>query len=207
MIDLNKIAKNFLNIVILILLFIILLKSCKNNPTSTSSLKIIRDTVWIIKDSIVNTKPQLITSIPYPITNYSKEYLPDTNYIKLVKQYQSIVAQLLATNIYKDSIKVDSIGNIFITDSVSMNALMGRSVAYNFKYPKIKETIIVPEKKRNQCYIGFSLQGNQYVPVDIMSAEFLFKNKKDNIYGVSAGITSDAKFIYGIRSFWKIKFR
>lgn len=207
MIDLNKIAKNLLNIVIIVLLIIILLKNCKSNPSPTSSLQIIRDTIWIKKDSIVNTKPQLISSIPYPITNYSKEYLPDTNYVKLVKQYQSIVAQLLATNIYKDSIKVDSIGNIFITDSVSMNALLGRSIAYNFKYPKIKETIIVPEKKRNQCYIGFSLQGNQFTPIEIINAEFLLKNKKDNIYGISAGLTNNAQFIYGIKSYWKIKLK
>ena len=207
MIDLNKIAKNFLNIVILILLIILLLKTCKNNPSPISSPQIIRDTIWIKKDSIINTKPQLITSVPYPINNYTKEYLPDTNYAKLVRQYQSIIAELLTLNVYRDSIKVDSLGSISIIDSVSKNALKGRSVAYSFKIPKIKETIIIPEKKRNQYYIGFSLQGNQFVPVRSLNSEFLLKTKNDRIYGISAGVTNNIEPIFGIKTLWKIKLK
>ena len=208
MIDLNKLSKHFLNIVIIVLLIIILFKNCKSSSSGTSSpIKIIRDTIWIKKDSTIYSKPELIKSIPYPINNYTTQYLPDTNYNKLISQYKELVKELLSLNIYRDSIKVDSLGSMVITDSVSKNTLSGRSVAYKFKIPKVTETIIVPEKKRNQFYIGISIQGNQFTPINIMNGELLLKTKSDRIYGISAGITNDIKPIYGVRTLWKIKLR
>jgi hypothetical protein len=199
--------KNLTNYVIVFLLLVLLFRTCRN-PYPISSPKIIRDTTWIYKDSVVYSKPQIIKSIPAVSTKeyYTKEYLPDTNYQKLLSQYREVVNKLLTQNIYSDSIKIDTTGYAYITDTISQNHILGRSLSYSIKYPIIKETIILPEKKRNQLYVGFSVLG-QPLPLNSLNAELLLKNKADNIFGASIGITSDSKLQYGIRYYTKIKLK
>lgn len=196
--------KNLTNVIILFLLLVLLFRTCKN-PYPTTSPKIIRDTTWIIKDSIIYSKPQVIKVIPASQSKeyYTKEYFPDTNYSKLLLQYNNIVNRLLSSNIIKDSIKIDSIGSVLITDTISDNLIEGRSIATSLKYPIIKETLIVPEKKRNQLYLGFSITGDA---ITSLNGELLFKNKKDNIFGLSAGICNTG-MIYGIKYYTKIKLK
>jgi len=197
--------KNLTNYVIVFLLLVLLFRTCRN-PYPISSPQIIRDTTWIYKDSIVYSKPQIIKSIPAVSTKeyYTKEYLPDTNYQKLPSQYREVVDKLLSQNIYSDSIKIDTTGYAYISDTISQNHIIGRSFSYSIKYPIIKQTI--PEKKRNQLYVGFSVLG-QPLPLNSLNAEFLLKNKADNIFGASIGITSDSKLQYGIRYYTKIKLK
>jgi len=125
----------------------------------------------------------------------------------LVKQYTELAEKFLASNIHADSVKIDSIGYVHITDTVSRNLLTGRSTSYNLKYPIVKETLIVPEKKRNQVYVGGLLQGNRSSAVDAISAGALFKTKKDQIYGVTAGINSSGQIQYGVQLYWKLKLK
>jgi hypothetical protein len=200
---------NISEILIVILLIIILLQRCGRTPENPTAPQITRDTVWVQKDSTIISKPQLIKTEPYavPIDRWSTEYLPDTNYATLLKQYEALVRELLAKNIHSDSIKIDSIGHIYITDTVSKNIIIGRSTYYNLKYPIITTTIVIPEKKRNQLYIGVSIQGNEITPLDQINIGFLFKSKKDQMFGLSAGIGMNGQIQYNISSYWKIKLK
>jgi len=202
---LNKISLS--ELLIFALLIIILLQRCGGNHIPSTGLKIIRDTTWIEKNNTINSKPQLIKTEPYavPIDRWNTEYLPDTSYIGLIKQYEELVKELLAKNIFSDSIKIDSIGHVYITDTVSRNLLTGRSTHYSLKYPIIKETIIIPEKKRNQVYFGGSLEGSQLTPINQINIGLLLKSKSDKIFGISAGIDKGGQIQYGVSSFWKIK--
>ncbi len=196
---------NLTNIIIVFLLLVLMFRTCKNSYPTTSPTQIIRDTTWIIKDSVVYSKPQVVKVIPATQSKeyHTKEYLPDTNYSKLLLQYREVVDRLLSSNIVKDSIKIDSIGNVFITDTINNNLITGRSVATSLKYPIVKETLTVYEKKKNQLYLGFSVTGNA---VTSLNGELLFKNKKDNMFGLSAGICSNG-IIYGVRYYTKIKLK
>lgn len=201
------IKDNFVSIVVVILLAVILLQTCKKQSVEITSPTIIRDTTWIIKDSTVYSKPQVVKTITVPIEQWSTEYLPDTNYSKLVKQYMELAEKFLASNIHSDSIKIDSIGYVHIVDTVSRNFLLGRYTEYNLKYPVVKETLIVPEKKRNQLYIGGLLQGNVAVMPSQISVGGLFKTKKDQIYGATIGIDRNGQVQYGAQLYWKIKIK
>lgn len=201
------IKKHFMNIVVLIVLLIVFLQTCKKQTIQVDGPKIIRDTTWIIKDSTIYSKPQVVKTITVPVEQWSTEYLPDTNYDKLLKQYTDLAEKFLASNIQVDSVKIDSIGYVHITDTVSRNLLTGRSTHYNLKYPVVKETLIVPEKKRNQIYIGGLLQGDRTALLDQISAAALFKTKKDQIYGVTAGINSSGQVQYGVQIYWKLKLK
>lgn len=192
-------------LIIAILAIIILLQRCGSSPSNCET-KIIKDTVWIHKDSTVYSKPQIVKTITVPVEQWNTEYLPDTNYAKLVKQYQEIVTKYLSSSIFQDSIKVDSVGYLKVVDTISNNSIKGRSTSYKFKYPIIKETItIIPEPKK-QVYVGIGLSGNRYNFIDEVSLGLLYKDRRDRVFGASI-MASPSGIEYGVQSFWKIKLK
>ena len=196
---------NILSIAILILAVIIVLQRSNSSPDIIEKPIVIRDTIWQKKDSVIYTSPKVVQTIPVKII--SEKYLPDPNYDKLVLQYQELVKLHLAKNIQKDSVQIDSIGFVKVTDTVQNNIVQNRKWEYNLKYPIIKETIIQPPKKVNQLYIGGGLQGNQYNIINSINGGILYKNKKDQLYGLSVGINTNGQVVYGVSSYWKIKFK
>ena len=196
---------NILSIAILVLAIIIVLQRSNSSPDIIEKPVIVRDTVWQKKDSAIYTSPKVVQTIPVKIVN--EKYLPDPNYDKLVLQYQELVKLHLAKNIQKDSVQIDSIGFVKVIDTVQNNIVQNRKWEYNIKYPIIKETIIQPPKKINQLYIGGGLQGNQYNIINSINGGLLYKNKKDQIYGLSVGINTNGQAVYGVSSYWKIKFK
>ena len=196
---------NILSIAILILAVIIVLQRSNSSPDIIEKPIVIRDTIWQKKDSVIYTSPKVVQTIPIKII--SEKYLPDPNYDKLVLQYQELVKLHLSKNVQKDSVKIDSIGFVKVIDTVQNNIVQNRKWEYNIKYPIIKETIIEPSKKVNQLYIGGGLQGNQYNIINSINGGILYKNKKDQIYGLSVGINTNGQVVYGVSSYWKIKFK
>lgn len=196
---------NILSIAILILAIIIVLQRINSSPDIIEKPIVVRDTVWQKKDSVIYTSPKIVQTIPVKII--SEKYLPDPNYDKLVLQYQELVKLHLSKNIQKDSVKIDSIGFVKVIDTVQNNIVQNRKWEYNIKYPIIKETIIQPPKKTNQLYIGGELQGSQYNIINSINGGLLYKNKKDQIYGLSVGVNTNGQVVYGISSYWKIKFK
>lgn len=196
---------NILSIAILILAVIIVLQRSNSSPDIIEKSIVIRDTIWQKKDSVIYTSPKVVQTIPLKII--SEKYLPDPNYDKLVLQYQELVKLHLSKNVQKDSVQIDSIGFVKVTDTVQNNIVQNRKWEYNIKYPIIKETIIEPPKKINQLYIGGGLQGNQYNIINSINGGILYKNKKDQIYGLSIGVNTNGQVVYGVSSYWKIKFK
>jgi hypothetical protein len=203
------IQQNFFNLVVLILVVVLLLKSCKSTPSGDTQIKVIRDTTWIIKDSTIYSKPQLIKTIPVDVSRDTiiNHYLPDTNYSKLLAQYQEVVKKYLETNLYSDSVGIDTIGYVKVTDTISQNQLLKRGYRINVKYPIITETIIKPAPKVRQVYAGGQLSGIAGSPVNGINAGLLYKTKKDYIIGANAGFDRNGNILYGLQSYWKIKLK
>lgn len=206
----SVIKNNFLSLIILLLLGMMFLQRCdggKNTPLE--SPKITRDTIWIKKDSTIYSKPQLIKTIPVNVNHdfVYTQYLPDTNYGKLIEQYNQLLDRYLEKKIYKDSARVDTNGYVITTDTVSQNQIFGRNYRFHLEYPIIKETITLPAKRVNQIYIGGQIAGNPSQLVRDISVGMLFKNKKDQIFGGSIGIDNAGELRYGVQSFWKISLK
>jgi len=203
--ELKKISLS--KIAVLVLLIIILLQRCGDNNQQPAETVIRRDTVWIHKDSTILSKPQIVKTIPVNIYHDTtlREYLPDTNYAKLVKQYTELAEKFLAMNIQVDSFKVDSIGHVYITDTVSHNLVKNRLFTYNLKYPIV--TVTVPQPKRTQWYIGGFLQGEEGRLLNQISTGLLIKNKKDQLFGGHVGLNTSGKLQVGVASYWKIKIK
>ena len=203
------IKANVLNFIILVLLAVILLQRCggggeKNPPVP--SIK--RDTVWVVKDSLITSKPKVIKTENYywnveghdTIYNY---YVADTNYSRLLVQYQEVVKELLARNIHQDSIRIDTNAYVKITDTVQKNLIIGRSIQSRITYPIITNT--VPQKPVNQLYIGGGLGASQNALINQVRAGAMFKTKKDQLFGASVGISTQGMVTYGIDYYWKIR--
>ena len=195
------IKDNFLSLIILFLVFILFFIKGKE----TTVTKTLKDTVWQVKDSIIFTKPLVIKTISIRYKDRPKEYLPDTNYDSLVLQYNKLVDKFLASNIYQDSIKIDSIGHVYVKDTVSNNLLKGRSYSYSLKYPIINTYTTSPPK--NQLYYGGGVIGSPVEIINNIQLGVLLKTKRDRIVGINAGINSQGTITYGVSSYWKIKLK
>ena len=206
---LKMVGGNIHNLIVIVLILILLLQRCNENPTPDVPT-VVRDTTWIIKDSTVYSKPQIIKTIPVDVSRDTiiNHYIPDTNYQKLVLQYQDVVNQLLAKNIHSDSIRIDTNGYVKIIDTVQKNLIVGRSTKVDVKYPVIKETIIQPAPKVNQVFAGGQISGQTGGQViNGINAGLLLKNKRDQIYGVNVGLNTSGQVSYGLQSYWKIKLK
>jgi hypothetical protein len=199
------VKKNLLSLAIIVLLVVVALQKCAQ-PNPSEQPTIVRDTAWVVKDSLIYSKPQLVKTIEIESHDtIINQYIPDTNYAKLVLQYQEIVNQLLAKNIMEDSIRIDTNGYVKITDTVQKNLIVGRGTQVNIKYPVITETITLPAKKVNQVYIGGVFQtGGQNQQI---GASALLKTRKDFALSGSLSVNTYGDLQYGIGAYWKIKLK
>lgn len=198
------IKKNFLSLVTLILVLVVFLQRCEP-PKPAEEPTVVRDTVWVVKDSLITAKPQLTKTIQIEshdtIINH---YIPDTNYSALLVQYQDVVKKYLATNLYSDSVRIDTIGYVKVSDTLSQNQILKRGYRINVKYPIITNTITLPAPKKNQLYVGGEVEGSLTSLVSGINAGLLFKNKRDQIFGLKAGLNTSGEASVGISSFWKL---
>lgn len=200
------IKDNLTGLLVLVLLLTLFIERCNKPVEPTPPPKIVRDTVWVKHDSVVYSKPQLVETIQMSSKD-SLIYVPDTNYSKLVLQYQDIVNQLLIKNIQVDSVRIDTNGYVKIVDTVQKNLIVGRSTQVSVKYPVIKETITLYPKPVNQVYIGGDVGGSQTSLINQVRTGVILKNKKDQIFSASVGLNTDGQPVFGLGSYWKIKLK
>lgn len=199
------IKTNFFNLLVAVLLVIILLQKC-SQPVDPGVPTVVRDTMWVVKDSLIVSKPQVTKTIQVESHDtIINQYLPDTNYAKLVLQYQEVVNTLLAKNIHLDSIRIDSNGYVKITDTVQRNLITGRSSQVNIRYPIVKETITLPAKKVTQMYIGGVVQAAP--AINQISVGALLKTRNDFLFGTSLGVNTNGALQYGVGAYWKLKLK
>ena len=194
----------FLNLVIIALLIVVMLQMCNKKHPVEGTVIVHRDTTWIMKDSVIHSHPQIIIHEGATDSTIIREYLPDTNYSKLLMQYNTLLSDYLSKNIQVDSVKIDSIGYIHITDSVSRNYIIGRNVHYNLKYPHIHDSVTVFPAIR-ELYFGGGLSGHIDAVVDEISLGLMYKSKKDVLFGLSGTYDNNNQFGIRLQSYWKIK--
>lgn len=199
-------SKNLPYIVIAVLILIICLGRCK------TPIVIPPPTVITIIDTIkitdtVKSKPKLIRGDSIPYEKWDTLYIPDTTYKGLKAQYFTMANDYLSSKYYSDTLKInDSItGWVYVKDTVQKNLLMGRGYEYSLSYPKVTTIITLPAPKVRQLYVGGQLSGNQSSPISKAEVGLLYKDKKDQVFGVHVGYSN--QIIYGISSYWKIKLK
>ena len=197
-------ANSFLYIVVFVLVAFLLVSRCDHKTDMKPT--VVRDTLWVRHDSIVLSKPKFIYSISPVRTELIKEiqYVPDTNYKGLLKQYQALLVLYLNKNIIVDTLKLEKFGYVSITDTVHKNLVASRKYNYHIKYPEITEKITLHPR---QFFIGGGLQGSKVDLVNQINLGVLYKDKKDQILGASVGLSNNGSVQYNINYYTKIKIK
>lgn len=204
--------KQLPSIIIILLVLIILIQRCSsgnNIPVNINTHDTITSIQYVyVKDS-GHSKPIYIKGGRDTILENTIEYVPSEDYSDLLVQFNDLKIALLSKNIYKDEIPIDTFGNIKITDTIQRNIIVGRGWITDIKIPEKTITItnnIYPKPKR-QLYIGGGIFLSQSELIKQINVGLLLKNKKDQIYSVSAGIDLKGTPEFGIHSYWKIKIK
>ena len=164
-------------------------------------------------------EPQTITEV---VTKWdtlkvaTKEYVP--KYIRKtivnVDTFQApidtmrILRDYYAKYFYTDTIKVDSLGFIVINDTVTRNLISKRDVQSNIFIPTTTVTNTTYLYKR-ELFWGVAVGGmvnpvQNESPINYVSGELMYVNKKRNVYGFGLGVDKDFFPIISGRLYWKI---
>ena len=197
------IKKNFLIAIVIVLSILLFIERCSQPKPDVPQPTIKHDTTYVKKDSIIHTKPKVIKVAGQ--STIDTIYLPNPNYDKLLIQYRNLLTLYFNKNISSDTLKLDKYGKVFVLDTITKNVISGRTFTYHLNIPEVTTTITLPPKLVNQVYIGGSLEGTAASPVHQITGGFLFKNKKDQIFGAYTGIDFSGQIVYGVQSYWKIK--
>lgn len=197
-----KINYSYLTIIILIII-IFIQRSC-NNKSGKVIKTVTVDTIYKIKqDTVIKVVNLVSEKIVYP-----KDVITPSNNIDTCKIRFNILADdYYMKRVYSDTLKLDDIGNVVITDTVWQNKLhKQRKYISDYKIPTVIKTIIEYEKPKRQLFIGGSIFGNTINVVNV-TPSLLYKSKKDQIYQVSVGLSTNGQVNYGLGTYWKIKLR
>jgi len=207
MINKEKIKNWFTAIIIIILAVIIFLqRSCEGNsilhPTTVTT-KI--DTIWKFKHDTIIKNVQIAKIIHVPVPADPK-FHPSENIDTCKARFNKLLTDYLTKRVYKDTLKLDSLGTIIINDTVFMNTLGKRTKIYDYKIPVVTKTVTITkqEEPKRQLYIG----GNLFTDATrstIIVPSLIYKDRKDRIYQINIGFDNQGSMYYGGGLFWKIK--
>lgn len=209
--SLNKdfFKRNFSYIIIVALVLVILFqRAC--TPSTTKPGDIVKvngkkyevvsheiDTIETVHDSIVYKKGKDIyhdTTIYVPIPTHEPI---DT--LAILKEYY-------AKNIYKDTLNFpSSLGYIALEDTISRNSILARKYDLHLIERQIEDKLIVKELPRTQVYFGTNL--GVVKPYPMAGGSLFIKNKRDQMYGINVGYTSNLDMYAQGTLLWKISFR
>lgn len=159
------------------------------------------DTVEIVKNKTIYKKGKDI-------------YHDTTIYVQLPSQIVdtlSILKNFYSKNVYKDTLQlVDSLGFIFVSDTISQNTILSRKYDYKVKERTINDKMIVKELPKVQVYYGPIVGIDKVQVLNSIGGGILLKTKKDKIYQIGLGLMKNSGveptqvFMNG-GIFWKIK--
>jgi hypothetical protein len=202
------ITKNFLNLLVLAIIVFMLLRECNS---SNQSIQRKPDTVTVVDTAYItktNTKIKKVliasTDSSYDIAN-DPRFVPDTSYENLKAQFTKLSKDYTAKNIYKDTLVLDSIGFVHVTDSVQFNTLLNRHYTYSYKLPIITKTTTITNyaKPVRQIYAGVGINS---LGVNSINAGLMYKSRRDQLYGFTLGVNNN-QLVYGVQTYFKIKLK
>jgi hypothetical protein len=139
-------------------------------------------------------------------TEYVKEpwMIPDSNYAVLKQQFEDLVNLYAVKNIYKDTILVDTIGYITVTDTIQKNKMLQRKYFHLYSIPTITITNVVPLPPKRELFLGAGVSlAYPTVPQGI-STGLLFKDKKNHVFGLQCGVNTKGLVTYNASMYWNI---
>jgi hypothetical protein len=184
------------------------IKGCSSDiPAVQSDTLYKTDTVWEHYDTVVK-KPMVITKVIHD--TLPPEYIADPMYDSLKVQYEELVKEHLAKNIYEDTFKIGTLGHVIVYDTVKANKLGIRSYMADYMIPIIRDSIFITKTvqapKKGELYIGGGFASNKSFQ-NSTQLGVLYKTKNDKIIGGYVTLMPGMQVGYGVQSYWRLTFK
>ena len=120
----------------------------------------------------------------------------------------SVLKDYYAKYFYTDTIQLDTLGSIIVNDTITRNLISFRDVQSNIFIPTTTITNTTYLYKR-EFFGGISVGGminpvQNESPINYISGELMYVNKKRNVYGFGLGVDNNFLPIISGRLYWKI---
>jgi hypothetical protein len=181
-------AKNFIIVILIILLFLAFFNPGGHLPNRTV-LKLdsipyaVSDTVTV--DSLVEVEVEI--EVPVEIEVEKRIEVPvltpvDTNEILKVYFVKIEHREVLTLP--------NNVGTVTITDTISKNSIVNRKFISDIKQMIVKDTIYTKEPKKGQMFFGFNGGLNKSNVVSHIGTGLMYKTKEDKIFHVGLGVAN-----------------
>ena len=197
--NLKDYFKNIQTLLIVVLAVLLLLqRGCSSTPpvepTVITEVVTKWDTVKVKKTEYV---PKIVEKVVVEIDTFSTPI--DT--VSVLKDYY-------AKYFYTDTIQLDTLGSIIVNDTITRNLISFRDVQSDIFIPTTTITNTVYLNRR-EFYGGISVGGmvnpvQNESPINYISGELMYVNKKRNVYGFGLGVDNEFLPIISGRLYWKI---
>jgi hypothetical protein len=154
-------------------------------PAETLFIASERDTMW--KESII--------------------YVPDSTYKGLLRQYEALGNQHFATNYYESKFPIEDYGYVKVRDTIKANRLMGTGMETFLNIPERMITIQEYLPPTSEMYIGGGTSINQMSVLNSIYFGGLYKNKKNNMFGVNVSYSPQQGISYGVSYYTKLNIK
>jgi len=155
-----------------------------------------------IHDTVVG-KPKFIKGDTDTLWIVDVQYVPDTNYDKLLQQYKHLGDKHFSTNIFKNSYKIDSFGYVTVMDTIHQNSIVGTKLQWDLKFPEKTITIIERPAPKAEWYIGPMVTASPKTLGNSVNVSVLYKDKQNRYYAASLGWNGSTQI--GLAAYFKIK--
>ena len=192
--DFFKNIQTLLIVVLITLLFF--QRSCSSTPTPDpeviTKIEVRYDTIETVKEVYV---PKWRTKIETKYDTTFVDVPAHVDTLNILKDYYSKYE-------YTDTLYLDSLGYVILTDTISQNTILKRSQVPSIVIPTkiVNNTIFINNR---EFYTGFGVRTNGK-NISWMGLEGVLKNKKGNTFVLGIGTDNENKFSLGGSVHWKI---
>jgi len=190
---LKKVFGNIQTLLIVVLVIVILMKSCGEETTDP---QIITKT----KTEYISVEKKVLQYVPKWKTRIKTKINIDTFLTKV--DTSAILNDYYSKYYYEDTLSLDTLGYVLVKDTISKNKITSRNVNYKLLIPKItiEKTIIL---NKREFYTGFGVTGN-LDQLNYIGVEGLYRTKKKQAFGLGIGVNQNLIPVVSGRMYWKL---
>ena len=186
-------------IIVILFIIILLMRQCGGNnevqPTEekiVTKVEIVRDTVELEKTVYV---PKWRTKIETKFDTTYIETPTKVDTLEILKDYYSKYE-------YVDTLFLDTLGYVILTDTITQNTILKRSQIPNIVIPTkiIDNTVYINNR---EFYAGFGVRTNGQ-NMSWMGLEGTYRNLNGNVFIIGVGTDNENKLSLGGGVHWKI---
>ena len=190
---LKKVFDNIQTLLIVVLVIVILMKSCGEKTTDS---QIITKT----KIEYISVEKKVPQYVPKWKTRIETKINIDTFLTKV--DTSAILNDYYSKYYYEDTLSLDTLGYVLVKDTISKNNITSRNIDYKLLIPKItiEKTIIL---NKREFYTGFGVTGN-LDQLNYIGVEGLYRTKKKQAFGLGVGVNQNLIPVVSGRMYWKL---